>query len=115
SVHLARAVELALENYRDEAALTYAQRALELRPDDPATHRLMGELFRRRQELEQAIQAYTRAARLDARDVETRATLVQLEAARGNRGAAATWWHSVLTTAKDDALALRAGRALREL
>lgn len=115
SAHLARAVELALENYRDEAALTYARRALELRPDDAATHRLMGELFRRRQELEQAIQAYTRAARLDPRDVETRATLAQLEAARGNREAAATWWLSVLTTTKDDALALRAGRAVREL
>ncbi len=113
--HLARAVELSLETYQDEAALRYAERALTLRPNDAKTRKLVGDLYRRRQELAQAIAAYRLAAQLDPRDFDTRIALAQLETARGDLDQALSWWLAIVRGAPDDALVARAARAAREL
>lgn len=113
--YLARAVQLALESYQDDAALNYATRALALRPNDAKTRKLVGDLYRRRQDLERAVASYELAAELDRQDFDTRMVLAQLETARGNVAAALAWWSSIVAGAPDDAQVARAVRAAREL
>ncbi|MFT3923104.1 MAG: hypothetical protein QM778_11255 [Myxococcales bacterium] len=115
AAHLARAVRLALESYQDDAALAYATRALALKPNDASTQKLVGDLYRRRQNLEAAIAAYQRAAELERQDFDTRLLLAQLETARGRVPEAFGWWLAIVQGAQDDALIGRAVRAAREL
>ena len=56
-----RMAQYALELYRDDDAIQYAARAVELSPDDADGHRKLGELYRRRQATDQAIAAFRQA------------------------------------------------------
>jgi len=50
-----RMAQYALQLYKDEDAIRYAVRAVELNPDDAEGHRRLGEMYRSRQDAEHAI------------------------------------------------------------
>jgi cellulose synthase operon protein C len=56
-----RMAQYALELYRDDEAIQYAARAVELSPDDADGHKKLGELYRRRQSTGQAIAEFRQA------------------------------------------------------
>jgi tetratricopeptide (TPR) repeat protein len=115
AVYLGRAVELSLARYRDDEALRYAERAVKIRPTDGKVHRLLGDLFRRRQDLAAAVKAYERAAELDRNDYDTRLLLAQLATARGDVETALRWLTQVVDASPDDEQVSRAGRAAMQL
>ncbi len=112
---LRRAVELSLASYRDADALRFAQRAVQVSPDDARAHRLLGDLHRGLRDLDAAQVAYTRALALSPRDFQTTLLLAQVETARGKLESAEKALISVLQGSPDDELLSRAARALVQL
>ncbi len=112
---LRRAVELALASYRDTDALRFAERAVEVRPDDARAQRLLGDLHRGLRDLDAAQRAYARALSLAPRDYDTALVLAQVEIARGKREQAEQALLTVLSGSPDDELLTRAARALIQL
>src|SRR5262249_39102493 len=56
-----RMAEYAAELYRDEDAVRYAARAVELAPDDADGHAKLGRMYRRRQETDKAVGEFRQA------------------------------------------------------
>jgi tetratricopeptide (TPR) repeat protein/HEAT repeat protein len=56
-----RMAQYAAELYQDDQALRYAARAVELGPDDAEGHRKLGDMYRKRQDVPRAVQAYRQA------------------------------------------------------
>jgi len=112
---LRRAVELSLASYQDADALRFAQRAVEVRPDDARAQRLLGDLHRGLRDLDAAQAAYTRALALSPRDFDTALVLAQVEIARAKPEHAEKALLSVLQGSPDDELLSRAARALVQL
>ncbi|NRA33477.1 MAG: HEAT repeat domain-containing protein [Polyangiaceae bacterium] len=60
-VYYERMAKYSAELYRDDQAIEYAARAVELSPDDARGHRRLGEMYRRRQDFERAILQFRKA------------------------------------------------------
>jgi tetratricopeptide (TPR) repeat protein len=56
-----RMAQYALQIYKDDDAIKYAARAVELNPDDADGHRRLGEMYRSRQDVEHAIAEFRAA------------------------------------------------------
>ena len=56
-----RMAHYAAELYRDDDAIKYASKAVELSPEDAEGHKKLGEMYQRRQETKQAIHEYRKA------------------------------------------------------
>ena len=52
----------ALQLYRDDQAIAYAERSVALNTDDAQAYQRLGELYRARQNVEQAIAAFERSS-----------------------------------------------------
>src|SRR5262249_52073141 len=107
--------EHALALYRDDEALGYAQRAVQLAPNDAAAYLRLGDLYRARQDSERAIDAYGRAVALDPDAFATQLALAELQLGHGQLDAAGAGLRGVLRACPDDELVQRAARALLQL
>lgn len=112
---LRRGVELALSSYRDDDALRFAQRSVELAPRDARAHKLLGDLQRRRTKIDLALQSYERALALDAKSFDTALAVAQLRIARGEIDFAQERLLGIIEGAPDDELVRRAAASLLEL
>jgi tetratricopeptide (TPR) repeat protein len=112
---LRRGVELALSAYRDDDALRFAQRSVELAPRDARAHKLLGDLQRKRTKIDLSLQSYERALTLDPKSFDTALAVAQLRIARGELDLAQQRLLGVIEGAPDDELVRRAAALLLEL
>ncbi len=105
-----RMAQFALQLYRDEDAVTYAARAVELNPDDAEGHRRLGDMYRQRQDIDRAIQEYRAAISKNDHLFVTYLELAEILLARGQSDEADRLFRRVLRGAPDEELVARAAR-----
>jgi tetratricopeptide (TPR) repeat protein len=111
TTYLQRMAEHALALYRDEEAVEYAERAVQRSPKDAQAHRRLGDLYRARQDMDQAVGSYRRAIELNDRLFSTYFDLAELHMARGELEEADRLFRRVMRASPDDDLVARATRA----
>ncbi len=105
-----RIAQYALGAYRDDEAVEYASRAVQLDPGNAGAHVRLAEMYRSRQDFDRAIEEYRRAIELDDRQFPHFFELAQLLLVRGRSGDADALYRQVLRRAPDDDLVARAAR-----
>ncbi len=105
-----RMAQYALQTYKDEDAVRYAQRAVELNPDDAEGHRRLAEMYRSRQESGRAITEFRAAIQKNERLYPVYGELAELLLARGESAEADRLYRRVIRGAPDDELVARAAR-----
>lgn len=110
-----RMATYASQSYRDDDAIKYAARAVELNPDDAEGHRRLGDLYRSRQDTERAIKEYREAIAKNDRLFLVYFQLADLLLARGQADEADRLFRKVFKSAPDDELVGRAARLALQL
>lgn len=105
-----RLAELSLRMYDDEAAVRFAQIAVEINPNDAQAHARLGEIYRQMQRLDDSILAYRQALLLDARAFGFYFELAEIFLATDRPQDADELYQVVLVEANDEVYILRAGR-----
>lgn len=105
-----RMAQYALQTYRDEDAIKYAARAVELNPDDAEGHRRLGEMYRSRQDTERAIHEYRQAIAKNERLYVVYFELADLLLSKGDTDEADRLFRRVVRGAPDEELVARAAR-----
>lgn len=105
-----RMAQYALQLYRDDDAIKYAARAVELNPDDAEGHRRLGEMYRQRQDVEHAIVEYRAAIAKNDRLYITYLELADLLLSKGQGDEADRLFRRVIRGAPDEELVSRAAR-----
>jgi cellulose synthase operon protein C len=105
-----RMAQYALELYRDDEAIGYAARAVELSPDDAEGHRKLGELYRRRQATGQAIAEFRQAIAKNDRLFPVYFELGELLLGQGDALEADQLLRRVVRACPDDELVAQAAR-----
>ncbi|HVU05745.1 MAG TPA: tetratricopeptide repeat protein [Polyangiaceae bacterium] len=100
----------AAELYRDDDAIRYASKAVDLNPDDAAGHQKLGEMYRRRQDVPHAIAELRRALAKNDRLFPVYFDLAELLLTRGEVSEADLLLRRVMRAATDDDLVARATR-----
>jgi HEAT repeat protein/lipopolysaccharide biosynthesis regulator YciM len=113
--HYMHMAEYAHAAYREDAAIEYAERAAIVAPEDAAIQEWLGDLYRARREDARTIGHYQRALELDPMRFGIALRLAELQAQRGDPGAARRLLLAVLQAATEPGLVLRAGRAALQL
>lgn len=113
--YLARMANHALQLYRDDQAITYAERSVALNSDDAQAHQRLGELYRARQSIDLAISSFERAVKLNERLFDVYFALAELHLARGHIADADRHLRQVMRACPDDDLVARAARASMQL
>jgi tetratricopeptide (TPR) repeat protein len=110
-----RMATYALEIYRDEDAVKYAARAVELNPDDADAHRRLGEMYRSRQDIVHAIQELRAAIEKNDRLFVVYLELADLLLSEGQTDDADSLLRRVVRSATDEDLVARAARLAIQL
>lgn len=105
-----RMAQYALQLYRDDDAIKYAARAVELNPDDAEGHRRLGDMYRQRQDVEHAIVEYRAAIAKNDRLYITYLELADLLLSKGQGEEADRLFRRVIRGAPDEELVSRAAR-----
>ena len=105
-----RMAQYALALYRDDDAIKYAARAVELNPDDAEGHRRLGEMYRQRQDVEHAIVEFRAAIAKNDRLYITYLELADLLLSKGQGDEADRLFRRVIRGAPDEELVSRAAR-----
>jgi tetratricopeptide (TPR) repeat protein len=105
-----RMAQYALQIYRDDDAIKYAARAVELNPDDAEGHRRLGEMYRSRQDADHAISEFRAAIAKNDRLYVVYFELADLLLSKGNTDEADRLFRSVVRGAPDEELVARAAR-----
>jgi cellulose synthase operon protein C len=105
-----RMAQYALQIYKDDDAITYAARAVELNPDDAEGHRRLGEMYRSKQDSEHAIAEFRAAIAKNDRLFVVYFELADLLLSRGQADEADRLFRRVLRGAPDEELVARAAR-----
>ncbi len=105
-----RMAQYALQIYKDDDAIRYAARAVELNPDDAEGHRRLGEMYRSRQDGERAIREFRAAIGKNERLYLVYFELADLLLAKGDSTEADRLFRRVLRAAPDEELVARAAR-----
>ena len=105
-----RMAEYASQLYRDDDAIKYAARAVELNPDDAEGHRRLGERYRHRQDIEHAIVEFRAAIAKNDRLFVTYLELADLLLSKGQSDEADRLFRRVIRGAPDEELVSRAAR-----
>ncbi|MFO0674897.1 MAG: tetratricopeptide repeat protein [Polyangiaceae bacterium] len=95
---------------RNDDAIKYAARAVELNPDDAEGHRRLGVLYRERQEIDRAISEFRQAIAKNDRLFPVYFQLADLHLSRGESDEADRLFRRVLRGAPDEDLVAQAGR-----
>jgi len=105
-----RMAQYALQLYRDEDAIRYAARAVELNPDDAEGHRRLGEMYRQKQDVDHAIVEFRAAIAKNDRLFIVVLELADLLLSRGQADEADRLFRRVVRGAPDEELVSRAAR-----
>ncbi|HEX2677668.1 MAG TPA: tetratricopeptide repeat protein, partial [Polyangiales bacterium] len=113
--YLARMADHALALYRDTDAIRYAERAVDLAPDDANAHERLGDLYRAQKDSERALASYERALALDPQRYALALRVAEMVLVRGDAERADALYLRALRESSDDDLVARAFRAALEL
>lgn len=105
-----RMAEYAQQIYRDEDAIKYSARAVELNPDDAEGHHKLGDRYRKKQDIERAIVEYRAAILKNDRLFAVYLDLADLLLAKGQSDEADRLFRRVVRGAPDEELVSRAAR-----
>jgi tetratricopeptide (TPR) repeat protein len=105
-----RMAQYALALYRDDDAIKYAARAVELNPDDAEGHRRLGEMYRQRQDVDHAVVEFRAAIAKNDRLYITYLELADLLLSKGQGDEADRLFRRVIRGAPDEELVSRAAR-----
>ncbi len=105
-----RMAQYALQVYKDDDAIKYAARAVELNPDDAEGHRRLGEMYRSRQDVDRAIAEFRAAIAKNDRLFVVYFELADLLLSKGQSDDADRLFRRVVRGAPDDELVARAAR-----
>ncbi len=113
--HYQRMAEYAAELYRDDDAIGFAARAVELSPDDAAGHEKLGRMYRRRQQNDRAIGEFRQAIAKNERAFGVHLELAELLMGQGELDEADRLLRRVVRACPDDELVSRAARLAVQL
>jgi tetratricopeptide (TPR) repeat protein/HEAT repeat protein len=105
-----RMAEYSAELYKDDDAVRYAARAVELAPDDADGHAKLGRMYRRRQENERAIGELRQAIQKNDRAFAVHLELAELLLDKGQLDEADLLLRRVIRASPDEDLVSRAAR-----
>jgi tetratricopeptide (TPR) repeat protein len=105
-----RMAEYAQQIYRDEDAIRYSARAVELNPDDAEGHHKLGDRYRKKQDIEHAIIEYRAAILKNDRLFSVYLDLADLLLTKGQSDEADRLFRRVVRGAPDEELVSRAAR-----
>ena len=105
-----RMATYALQIYKDDDAIKYAARAVELNPDDAEGHRRLGEMYRSRQDTDHAIVEFRAAITKNDRLYIVYFELADLLLSKGKAEEADRLFRRVVRGAPDEELVARAAR-----
>jgi len=105
-----RMAAYALQIYKDDDAIRYAARAVELNPDDAEGHRRLGEMYRSKQDVEHAIAEFRAAITKNDRLFVVYFELADLLLSKGQAEEADRLFRRVIRGAPDEELVARAAR-----
>ena len=105
-----RMAQYALQVRRDDDAIKYAARAVELNPDDAEGHRRLGEMYRKRQDTEHAIVEFRAAIAKNDRLFIVYLELADLLLSKGQDEEADRLFRRVIRGAPDEELISHAAR-----
>ncbi|MEM1031195.1 MAG: tetratricopeptide repeat protein [Myxococcota bacterium] len=105
-----RMAQYAAELYRDDDAIKYAAKAVELSPNDAQGHQKLGEMYRRRQNTERAMIEFRKAIEKNDRLFPAYFALAELLVRRDDMEAADRLYRRVVRTSRDEAHVVRAAR-----
>lgn len=105
-----RMAQYALQLYRDDDAIKYAARAVELNPDDAEGHRRLGDMYKQRQDTERAIVEYRAAIAKNDKLFIVYLDLADLLVSKGQSDEADRLFRRVIRGAPDEELVSRATR-----
>ncbi|MFO0569045.1 MAG: HEAT repeat domain-containing protein [Polyangiaceae bacterium] len=100
----------AAELYRDDEAIQYAAKAVELSPDDAEGHKKLGEMYRRRQDTSRAINAFRQAIAKNDRLFTVHFQLAELLMGQGELEEADRLLRRVVRASPDEDLVAQAAR-----
>ncbi|MGE3547019.1 MAG: HEAT repeat domain-containing protein, partial [Kofleriaceae bacterium] len=107
--------EIKREARQDREALEWQQKAVAKSPSDPTAYQRMAEGYVEMQQFPEAIAAYEKAIKLDARNSKAQFALAQLYVQSGRPMKAAELLRTTLRTASDEEVIGRAGREAIDL
>lgn len=110
-----RMAQYALQVYRDDDAVTYAARAVELNPDDAEGHKRLGDMYRQRQDVGRAIIEYRAAIAKNERLYLVYLELADLLLSQNQNDEADRLFRRVIRGAPDEELVGRAGRLAMQI
>jgi cellulose synthase operon protein C len=105
-----RMAQYAAELYQDEDAVRYAAKAMELSPEDADGHKKLGEMYRRRGDLDKAIAELRAAISRNDRLFPVYMELAELLVTKGRADEADQLYRRVVRLAPDEELVAQAGR-----
>ena len=105
-----RMAQYAAELYRDDDAIKYAARAVELSPEDANGHQKLGDMYRRRQDFTHAIGEYRQAIAKNDRLFTVYFDLAELLLSSGQVEEADRLFRRVVRASPDEELVARAAR-----
>jgi tetratricopeptide (TPR) repeat protein len=105
-----RMAQYAVQIYKDDEAIRYAVRAVELNPDDAEGHRRLGEMYRSKQDIEHAILEFRAAIAKNDRLFVVYFELADLLLSKGQAEDADRLFRAVVRGAPDEELIARAAR-----
>jgi tetratricopeptide (TPR) repeat protein len=110
-----RMAQYAAELYRDDDAIRYAARAVELSPDDATGHYKLGQMYRRRQDNARAAEELRRAIQKNDRLFAAYFELAELLLSTGKIDEADRLYRRVLRGSRDEEMVARAARLSMQL
>ncbi|MCC6556491.1 MAG: HEAT repeat domain-containing protein [Polyangiaceae bacterium] len=105
-----RMAQYAAEMYRDDDAIQYAAKAVELSPEDASGHQKLGDMYRRRQDSARAIAEYRQAIAKNDRLFPVYFDLAELLLSSGQVDEADRLFRRVVRASADEELVARAAR-----
>lgn len=113
--HYQRLARYAADLYLDEDAIRYAHKAVMLSPDDAEGQLRLGDMYRKRGQLQLAVQAYRQALNLNERLYQGYVSLAELLFSQGNIEEADQIWRKLVRSALDEELIRKGARASQQL
>lgn len=105
-----RLADLSLRVYDDEAAVRFAQLAVDLNPDNAQAQARLGGVLRQMYRLDDAVVAYRQALTIDPRASQTAFELAEIYLALDRPNEADDLYRAIVDGGADDVQILRAGR-----